>query len=341
MSRDLRDKIKNIKSDPNLNQNEKNLKIQELMMGKFTNLLESNLVSNINKSCNHYNKNCYKFYFDCCKIYDPCIRCHKERKSCNETLLLNKVKTISCVECDKEQECSEYCSNCFIKFAKNYCSICKLWTDDNITHCSSCNICLKGKKEELFHCEICQACFYVDDKLNHKCSKYSYKDQTCVICNEAIFFSNNTIQKFNCDHLIHSKCKEEFDKNNLYKCPRCKKSCLPNMELYWENIRTQIEFNPMPRDMFPLNPEDIVDSPYGKFKLINKKIYNQNIFWVGEFINWKLKSSKYTTAILLESCLNKVIMKDIYCNDCENKSATKYHFYGLECQVCYGFNTQL
>ena len=38
--------------------------------------------------------------------------------------------------------------------------------------------------------------------------------------------------------------------------------------------------------------------------------------------------------------IKKNIYKNIYCNDCENKSTTQFHFYGLECKSCGSFNTQ-
>ncbi len=168
-----RELIKSIKLNNELSENEKRLKIQQIMMGTYVSA--KCLKSNCAKICEHYNKKCYKFHFSCCNIYDPCIRCHRERrltesdimKCCDDNLIV--VDKITCSECEQEQVLSNICSNCKEQFAPNYCSICNIYTDKNITHCDYCKICRIGNKEDLFHCFNCNGCFFSVNKASHKC----------------------------------------------------------------------------------------------------------------------------------------------------------------------------
>ena len=334
--------IKSIKSDITLAENEKNKKIQQIMMGNFVEKKKC-VESNCLKTCEHYNKKCYKFHFTCCNIYDPCIRCHKERiEFDNENILCDintiNIDKITCSECDFEQIISEFCSNCSIKFANSHCNICKIYTEKNITHCEYCKICRVGNKDDLFHCFNCNGCFFSKDKEKHKCT-INLQEETCSVCNESVFNSRYDIHISTCNQPIHINCLEKSLEHNQYKCSRCKKSII-DMSQHWDLIRINIANTPLPTNMFPINLNDIVDSPYGKFKVLEKVLVNNIILCKGIFVDWKLKNNNYTKGTFDEKLLNKKIIKEIYCNDCCKKSTGNFHFYGIECIFCKSFNTQ-
>jgi hypothetical protein len=324
--------IRNIKNDSNLSENEKNKQIQSIMMSNYSNSCTN--LSNLSKTCEHYDKQCYKFYFECCNIYDPCKRCHLERNlDCKNFI----IKKITCSKCDIEQEPSEQCINCNIKFSKNFCAICKIWTTNNIYHCDLCGICRIGSKETLFHCNYCNICFN-NDITTHKCIN-DFKLGICVICNDNIFNSQNKSIVFNCKHFAHDNCFNEYVIKGNYKCPHCKKSIV-DMNAQWEYLKTVIRNNPIPKDMIPIEINDIVDSTWGKFKILDIENVNSITLYKGEFIDWKISEIKNAKGILNSNNLIKKFYKNIYCNDCEQKSKSIFHYYGLECGICGSFNTQ-
>jgi RING finger/CHY zinc finger protein 1 len=277
-----RELIKSINLDKSLSDKEKRIKIQQIMMGNFNNASYNKcLKSNFEKTCEHYNKKCYKFHFTCCNIYDPCIRCHRERRLIeSENMLCNDnniiVEQITCSECDFAQPLSNICINCSVQFATNYCDICKIYTDKNITHCEYCKICRIGNKDDLFHCFNCNGCFFSINKSSHKC-QINLLDETCSVCNESIFNSRYNSHISECGHPIHEKCLQDSLTHGQYKCSLCKKSII-DMSAHWNMIRTSIANTPLPFNMFPINLDDIVDSPYGKFKILQKKSLSIVIF---------------------------------------------------------------
>jgi DNA-directed RNA polymerase subunit RPC12/RpoP len=92
--------------------------------------------------------------------------------------------------------------------------------------------------------------------------------------------------------------------------------------------------------MFPINILDIVRSPYGNFQVLEKENINNIIMCKGIFVDWKLPNGKNAKGTLNEKLLQKVIIKNVHCNDCGSKSLSLYHFYGIECKNCGSFNTQ-
>ena len=329
---EIQKKIKEINADTTLSSNEKNIKIQKIMMCNY-----NKTILELNENCNHYVKKCSQLYFDCCNKWYACVRCHNEKKTCSFSKIL--ILKIICSECNSEQIPSKNCVICNIEFSKNYCDKCYIWTEVDIIHCYDCGLCRVGKNDELFHCNTCNGCFYIKNKLNHKCIKFNYKDEFCVLCKESLFSSQNETIILPCDHLIHGNCRNKLIEQNQYKCPYCKKS-LCNMNNLWNTIKIKIKLTPIPKDMFPLTVGNIVNTKFGKFKLIKKIIQYDNIFWSGEFINWILKTKNNASGILLESCIEKDLSINIYCNDCCSLSNTNFHFYGLECKKCGSFNTQ-
>ena len=351
-----REMIKKIKNDKTLTEKEKSIKIQQIFSSNFINNIQSK--SNNLHTCSHYDKQCSKFKFSCCDITDPCKRCHIDRDCCNTKDI--HIKNITCNLCGLEQEPSNTCSNpeCIVKFSTSYCEICQIWTSKNIHHCKDCGICRVGTKQTLFHCVDCGTCFNVGEDANqtHQCANINittnasthniknnnkWIDALCVVCGESTFNSQSESINLPCSHFIHNNCFTQYIQQSNYKCPYCKKS-ICDLSAQWDFIRSQIKRYPIPNDMIPIEPGDIVDTPYGKFSVCKIYILNQIKLFEGEFISWfsdkKLQSNVKATLNYLT--IKKNLYKKIYCNDCGKNSTTLYHFYGLECVECGSFNTQ-
>ena len=329
----LNEKIRAVNNDNTLTTIEKNKKIQQLMYASNPHK------SDLSLSCTHYPKKCARFQFSCCNIIDPCRRCHLERGTCSDV----KVKKIQCNQCDEVLDLTQLdvltevknCKKCGLEFGKFCCKICFIWTDNELTHCDKCGHCLKGKKEDMFHCDNCDVCFPTKNRETHSCSlSVSYRGSTCAICLEKLYGSQKPYFALQCKHFVHSHCVSDYTENGKYNCPMCKKS-LTDMSVQWNYLCMQIQKNPVPSDFLLLREGDVVPSKFGKFQL--SKIENNigsHVRYSGKFLNWN------AFGYLHESAITKNIYKYIYCNDCEKKCWTLFHFYGLMCQFCRGFNTQ-
>lgn len=337
-----RELIKKIKADDSLTEREKSIKIQQIFTSNFTNHVQSN----ISNSCSHYDKQCSRFKFSCCEIIDPCKRCHMERDCCE--LKKIHITSIICNSCGLEQNPTNLCSNpsCGIKFSNSYCEICQIWTSKEINHCVDCGICRVGTKDSLFHCMDCGTCFNIDKTTNkiHQCvnNKTTKWDKgLCVACSESTFNSQSRSISLPCNHFIHEYCYDQCIQQSNFKCPYCKKS-ICDLSLHWDYVRSQIKLNPTPNDMLPIELDDIVDTPFGKFNVNKINTMNGIKLFSGEFVNWFSDKNKKSNvkATLNSSYVKKNLYKNIYCNDCGKNSSTLYHFYGLECVECGSFNTQ-
>lgn len=319
-------KIREIQKDITLSQQEKSKKIQEIMMNN-TNVKQQ---SNLSTHCHHYEKNCSHFEFECCSVIDPCRRCHLERNTCQHC----KVKTIVCLSCKMKQTPSSHCVQCNEPFSTTYCNLCQLWTTRQIYHCEECGICRIGTREETFHCHNCKMCFSNENK-EHECLNTSFEEGTCVVCNESVFNNQSSSFFLKCSHFIHSPCFEKYVEFGNYNCPLCKKS-ISDMTEHWNRIRQQIQVTPVPKDVVVIKENNIVPTKFGRFQVSSIK----DFMYGGHFVDWKLKNGTLVYGRLHEKSITKNIYISIYCNDCEKKSSTLYHFYGLECKHCGGFNTQ-
>lgn len=61
--------------------------------------------------------------------------------------------------------------------------------------------------------------------------------------------------------------------------------------------------------------------------------------YTGELSQWVLEGGRPARATFCESALRRDNTVDITCYDCEQRSTTAFHFLGLECRCCGGFNT--
>jgi len=125
------------------------------------------------------------------------------------------------------------------------------------------------------------------------------------------------------------------------------------MRNFWENMRRSIAMQPIPRNFFPIRVGDVVDSPYGPFQVTDRREVVDTdaaacsdgrnpatkVLCEGIFPEWQLAAGQVAHAVLDEAMLENTKKVRICCYDCEAKTVTKFHFLGLECQSCKGFNT--
>jgi len=320
----IKDKIKKIQSDNTLTKEEKSKKIQELMMPK----------KKICIKCAHYPyKKCSKFSFLCCNNSYDCLRCHNEAEIHNP--ILDK---ISCTTCSTIQTPSNLCQNsdCNTTFSKNYCELCNLWTDVDIYHCKDCGLCRAGKKDSLFHCKNCDACYYIDDILNHKCKNKELRNEICVFCLETVYNSQDSYFSINCGHFVHNNCLKEGTVMNQVRCPQCRKSIY---EMDWSLLKMMINIQPMPQ-------EEIVIGDIVQFMIFSGKvmIIVDDILVRDSIITYKCRFVDNNNDKIIyanRESLSKTKIVKIYCNDCNKKSETFFHYLGNECKLCESFNTNI
>jgi hypothetical protein len=297
--------------------------------------------SNFSVTCNHYpHKKCSNFEFSCCNgLIDPCHRCHLERECCDVRPVA--VTRITCNECHQSQAPGPKCIHCHIKFSKNYCDICKLFTEADIVHCEHCGFCRVGKKENVKHCFSCDACFDID---GHRCSKVKFTQEKCPTCLESVHTSQTSCVVIPCGHILHESCWVTALEHGLYKCPYCSKSSI-DLTRYWKSIKRTIQKFPMP-DSNIISVGKTVYSPFGPF-LVNKATPvddddNNSVdkfLYSGILTDMQLSNGKYAEATFEGSFLKNVKIVMIQCNDCEQITKGPFHSNGLECRNCGSFNT--
>jgi uncharacterized CHY-type Zn-finger protein len=106
--------------------------------------------------CQHYKRN-VKLQCFTCKRWYPCRFCHDAVE--NHALDRKKTENMLCMLCVCPQPAAEWCKKCGTLAAWYYCSVCKLWDDDNeksIYHCNDCGICRigQGLGKDFFHCKV-------------------------------------------------------------------------------------------------------------------------------------------------------------------------------------------
>jgi RING finger/CHY zinc finger protein 1 len=324
---DLRKKIIDIQKDTSLTIDEKNNLIQKLM---YNNNENNNKTNKIFENCCHYtNKKCTNFYYSCCNNYFSCQRCHQEQIDISHIPIL---KSITCSECLLEQTPTYKCQNinCNILFSKNHCSICNIWTELPIQHCDKCKICRVGYDN--IHCDNCDICFDKENYKFHKCIKKSYKDQKCCFCLEDLHYSQKSSISLKCEHLLHIECLEKAAKNEIYKCPLCRKS-MYNID--WSFLRKSIKLQPLIEEEININDIvkcKILGNIYIKVVSIEKNIYNNGLIY-------KCLFNDYIYGTFNRESLNKIKEIEIYCNECEKKCISEFHYLGSECKYCHSFNT--
>jgi len=328
---DIKSKIKDIVNNNSLSSSQKNTLIQSL----YT---PYNISSSTNNICEHYpSKYCDNFYFSCCNIFTNCLRCHNDFDNTHKPIL----QFIRCTKCKLLQNPSNKCinNNCLSSFSKYYCHFCHIWTHKPITHCSSCGICRIGHPNSLFHCDNCQICFDISSKNSHICVN-SFRDQSCSFCLEPTHNSQYSSLSINCGHFVHKICLDNAFKSNIFKCSICRKSIF---KVDWSFLKYLISSQPMPID--DISVDDIVSCsslgniPFHVTNIIN--IHN-TILYHGFFPNWTNYNGTFVFATFNKLALFKSPKNvNIFCNDCDTKSFTPFHYLGNECFNCNSFNTSI
>jgi RING finger/CHY zinc finger protein 1 len=313
----LREEIKKIRDNSELSSTQKNKNILQLM-NKYTFKKTNN--------CEHYPlKKCNNFFFSCCGKFAECIRCHNEMDDTHKVIL----QYVTCKKCKLLQKPNEKCSNCNLKFSKNYCNICNIWTDKDSYHCNKCGLCRIGNILESIHCDKCDTCYNFSSYNLHKCSNISSRDKICGFCLEDTYNSQISSMILSCNHIVHKKCYNSAYENDEYRCPTCRKSIF---KVDWSMLKFMINYQAMPKDEIKEN--DIV---YIKgYKNSDFRVTNID----NDMISGYFVKTKYMYGIFHKNSLIKPIkMVDIICNDCESKSNVIYHYLGNECVNCGSFNT--
>ncbi|CAG8494056.1 7423_t:CDS:2, partial [Ambispora gerdemannii] len=307
----LRKAIFAIRNDPNISNDEKAAKVQELMSSNWRELSKSQRSqsssltisltsaeptpeelratyydeSNKVRGCMHYQRGA-KLQANCCGRWFTCRYCHDSVS--DHQIIRYDTKKMMCMYCQNIQTPNQICTKCQTTLARYYCDICKFWDDDsrkNVYHCASCGLCRVGTGlgKDFFHCDTCNCCLPLRLEKSHKCIERNL-ERDCPICGEYLFTSVLRSIYLPCGHTMHEACFREYS-SNAYQCPICWKS-LGNMKTYFERIDAILQTQKMP-------PE------YEHFISI------------------------------------------ILCNDCEKRSNAKYHFVYHKCGHCGGYNTKV
>lgn len=106
--------------------------------------------------CRHYKRNVKLQCYDCKRWY-TCRFCHDEVE--DHSLNRRKTENMLCMLCGRAQPAAQWCKGCGEQAARYYCTVCKLWDDDNeksIYHCNDCGICRigQGLGKDFFHCKV-------------------------------------------------------------------------------------------------------------------------------------------------------------------------------------------
>ncbi|KAN0055290.1 hypothetical protein ACTA71_008400 [Dictyostelium dimigraforme] len=196
--------------------------------------------------CKHYARNC-KIKAACCGRIYVCRLCHADDPvNIRHEINRHATKEVLCMFCQTLQPVSNQCinSDCLKEFARYFCDVCKFYDDSptkQIFHCDKCGICRIGNRNNFIHCDRCNGCLNKDGFNSHKCIENKFSN--CPICMEDLFSSRESSLPFDCGHMIHSSCYNEFIKSGSFKCPLCKKSI---GKMHWKHTDNLIKRSKMP-----------------------------------------------------------------------------------------------
>lgn len=195
--------------------------------------------------CEHYRRKC-QFLTPCCKKLYTCRFCHDDQEA--HKLNRKDLTQVKCLKCGTSQEIHQTCSNCGVVFGLYFCSICKLFDDEDKRqyHCDGCGICRIGGRDKFFHCEKCDMCLPVKMQNQHKCVE-KVSRANCPVCLEDLHTSRIPSHIPACGHLIHRTCFEELLRTGNYACPLCSASMV-DMSMVWTLIDSEISVSPMPSE---------------------------------------------------------------------------------------------
>lgn len=271
--------------------------------------------------CAHYKRNVKIQCFDCHRWF-PCRHCHDAAPDLPFEHSLNRRKTrnMLCMLCKTPQPAGETCVSCGEYAAWYYCAKCKLWDNDSnkrIYHCDECGLCRLGEGlgKDFVHCRRCNVCISISTSASHPCVERA-TDSDCPLCLSYLFESPTPVVSLPCGHYMHGACYHDL-MAVTYKCPVCNKSAV-NMEIQWRKLDDAIAAQPMPED-----DDDV-----------------RNILPLAQDLTGEAQAEGPTPADPASSPRpRRPRTVWIGCNDCGAHCWTPFHWLGLKCDVCGGYNT--
>lgn len=199
--------------------------------------------------CAHYSRRCW-IRAECCGRYYPCRRCHDEAEG--HEIDRRATRVVACVACgDDQQPVAESCRTCGVRFARYFCSPCRLYNDAPDTqayHCDECGICRVGRAEDNYHCERCATCVPIQARDVHPCRERNL-DNNCPICGDHLATSTAQTIFLKCSHPIHVACLEQYMTRH-FVCPVCSK-CIHDratMDKWYRHLDERIMQERMPEE---------------------------------------------------------------------------------------------
>jgi RING finger/CHY zinc finger protein 1 len=252
--------------------------------------------------CAHYSRNVKVQCFDC-NQWHPCRHCHDASPNLPFPHGLNRKMTrnMLCMLCSTPQPAGPTCIHCGVDSAYYYCPKCKLWDNDST--------------KSIYHCDDCGIC---------RRGEGLGRDYVhCKRCNVCISISTSSThpcveRATDCDcplcldYLFSSSLPVVSLACGHYMHGSCYKDLMHvtyrcpvcnksavNMELQWRKLDDEIRLQPMPEDEFE-------DSAAAKANPTHRRVPRK--VFVG-------------------------------CNDCGGRGWSAFHWLGLKCPHCDGYNT--
>lgn len=279
--------------------------------------------------CQHYARNVKVQCYDCQGWY-TCRHCHDQSSHLQSPHQLNRHRTVNmlCMLCHHVQPAGPVCTSCGQETAYYYCAKCKLWDNDSsksIYHCDDCGICRRGEGlgKDYVHCKRCNVCISISTSATHPCIERA-TDGDCPLCLDNMFSSLTPVVSLFCGHYMHAACYKDL-MNVTYRCPICSKSAV-NMELQWKKLDDEIMMQPMPEDETNAEQSDV--DVADDHDLIPES-------------DTRLAAGLGNLAMFSRPSARRRVPKRVWvgCNDCGGRGWTAFHWLGLKCPVCDGYNT--
>lgn len=296
--------------------------------------------------CEHYTRN-VKVQCHDCNLWFTCRHCHDTSPNLPYPHQLNRTKTknMLCMLCKTPQPAGEECTTCGQETAYYYCNKCKLWDNDStkrIYHCDDCGICRRGEGlgKDYVHCKRCNVCISISTSSTHPCIERA-TDCDCPLCLDYLFSSQLPVVSLLCGHYMHATCYKDL-MTVTYRCPVCNKSAV-NMELQWRKLDDEIRVQPMPEEDFePLtpnisrpgsaNPEHRSSSPIPRPASANPDHLSASPAFPASTL-----SAPASPSLPPRRHVPRKVW--VACNDCGGRGWSPFHWLGLKCAVCDGYNT--
>ena len=205
----------------------------------------------------------------------------------------------------------------------------------------SCTFCHdEDEDHKLIYKEAHIICCYcnIEQNFTDYCIGCEEKLKVKYVCKKCIIFDNSQKYKYHCNNC--NKC-HDIIKSKLNECIKCK-ICYTKKN---KHICFNIE-DDCPICLDKLKNNTIINLKCGH--VIHDNCYNQLIknsykcpLCFKTILDMKEKFEKIDEEISNQTEENTIYFKKIYCNDCENKSESKYNYLGTKCNLCGSYNTRI